>query len=58
MPTAQELLKKLKEGARFGNVELKDVEKILAEDVFSSGEGLLCTTDSGVGNSRSRSSLS
>ena len=48
MSTAKELLKKLRERASKGVLQLKDVEKVLAEDVFASGEGLLCTTDSGV----------
>ena len=45
--TAQELIQKVKSGARWGNIQLGDVEDILSNELFSSNEGLLATTDPG-----------
>lgn len=43
---AQELLQKVREGAKLGSVRLDDVEEILSNEDFTSGEGLLTTTRS------------
>ena len=45
---AVELLLKVKDGSKQGNIKLKDVEDILANDDFTAGEGLLATTENGV----------
>lgn len=41
---AQELLQKVRSGAKQGSITLKDVEEILSNADFTSGEGLLATT--------------
>ena len=45
---AQDLLLRVKDGAVRGSVKLKDVEEILSNDDFTSGRGLLTTTEDGV----------
>ena len=45
--TAQELIQKVKTGARYGNIQLGDVDEVLSNELFSSNEGLLATTDPG-----------
>lgn len=45
---AAELLLKVKEGAVRGSIKLEDVEEILSNDDFTSGRGLLTTTEDGV----------
>ena len=46
MTTASELLGKVLEGSRFNNVPLKDVEELLANEIFT--KQMLATTDKGV----------
>ena len=41
---ARELLEKVRSGAKQGSIQLKDVEEILSNRDFTSGEGLLVTT--------------
>ena len=45
---ATELLEKVRSGAKQGSIQLKDVEEILSNRDFTSGEGLLVTDSNGV----------
>ena len=45
---AKDVLKKLRSGAQFGNIQLKDVKEALADDDFLTAEGLLTANDNGV----------
>lgn len=45
---AKKLLKKVRDGAQFGNIQLKDVEEVLADEAFLTAEGLLTANDNGV----------
>ena len=46
MATASELLGKVLEGARFNNIQLKDVEELLANEIFT--KEMLATSDKRV----------
>lgn len=41
---ARELLQKVRKAAKQGSIQLADVEEILSNEDFTSGEGLLATT--------------
>lgn len=45
---SHELLAKVRHGARYGNIQLSDVEEVLSNELFSGRDGLLTTTESGV----------
>lgn len=45
---AKVLLKKLRSGAQFGNIQLKDVKEALCDGDFLTAEGLLTANDNGV----------
>ncbi len=46
-PDPEELLQRVREGARYGNIQLLDVESILSNENFTSNRGLLATTQEG-----------
>lgn len=42
---AEDALQKIKSGAKQGNIKLEDVKDALSSQEFTSGEGLLTTTE-------------
>lgn len=46
--SASELLTKVRQGARFGNIQVNDVEELLSNELFLGRDGLLAMTESGV----------
>lgn len=42
-----ELMKMVEGGARYGNIQLEDVEKVLSDESFISG-GMMTTTENGA----------
>ena len=41
-------LRKIRSGAQFGNIQLKDVRETLTDEVLLTPEGLLTANDNGV----------
>ena len=44
----KELLRKIRSGAQFGNIQLKDVKEALNDEALLSADGLLTANDNGV----------
>lgn len=44
---AEQLLQRVRDGAKYGNITLIDVENVLSDERFTSNQGLLTTTREG-----------
>jgi hypothetical protein len=44
----KERLRKIRSGAQFGNIQLRDVREALTDDALLTPEGLLTANDNGV----------
>lgn len=45
---AKERLRKIRSGAQFGNIQLRDVREALSDEALVTAEGLLTANDNGV----------
>ncbi len=46
-PSPEKRLQRVKDGAKYGNIQLSEVESILSNENFTSNGGLLATTQEG-----------